>query len=220
MSTVLTPPPKTKVEPKITSGGQGLGDGLRGGGNGGGHWRPERHDTSGNYRLGIWIGLISVLMLFLALTSAYIVNQAHFFPLIVPPVLWLNTAVILTSSLTFEVARRSLRHGSEAALNSWLMVTAVLGLGFLVGQLVAWQQLVASGFYLSTNRHSAYAYTFTGLHALHLAGGLLALLYVLVRTRRGWAAPRKRVSIDATAIYWHFMDGLWIYLFILLFFWR
>jgi cytochrome c oxidase subunit 3 len=218
MATTLTPT-GTEQEPQITDGGRGPRDGARGDGDGGGR-EPERTPPPEGYRLGVWLGLIGISMMFLALTSAYIVNQARFFPIELPPVLWLNTAVMLASSATVELARRSLRRRVEGAFNRWLMVTMALGLVFLLGQLMAWRQLVASGFYLNTNRHSGYTYLLTGLHGLHLVGGLLALAYVRLRARWDWTALRRRVSVDATALYWHFLDGLWVYLFILLFFWR
>ena len=159
-------------------------------------------------------------MMFLGLTSAYIVNQAKLSPIEVPSIFWLSTSVILASSLTIEMARRSLRRRAEGAFNQWMMVTMGLGIIFLVAQVIAWRQLVASGFYINTNRHSGYTYLFTALHGLHLIGGLLAVAYVMVRGRWRWTAVRKRGSVDATAVYWHFLDGLWIYLFILLFVWR
>jgi cytochrome c oxidase subunit 3 len=160
-------------------------------------------------------------MMFLALTSAYIVNQAHVLPLDFPPVFILSTALILASSLTFEMTRRALRRRREEIFLRWLMVTLGLGFGFLAAQIVAWRHLVTSGFYVNTNRHSGYAYIFTGLHAVHLFGGMLALSYVAWKSKWGsWTAVRRRVSVDATAVYWHFLDGLWIYLLVILFFWR
>ncbi len=169
----------------------------------------------------MWLALASVTMMFLALTSAYVVNQAHILPLDFPSIFVLSTALILASSLTFEMTRRSLRRRHEAAFTRWLMVTASLGLGFLVAQVAAWRQLVAGGFLINTNRHSGFAYIFTGLHAVHLLGGILGIAYVVLKSRWGsWTTIRRRASVDAAAIYWHFLDGLWVYLLVILFFWR
>jgi len=218
VATTLTPP-KVKEEPKVTGGGRGPSGGSWGGDDGG-RGEPERLLPPEGYRVGMWLALVSISMLFLALTSAYIVNQARFFPIDLPGVLYLNTAVMLSSSVTIELARRALKRRKESAYNRWMAITLALGVIFLIGQIIAWRQLVEGGFYVSTNKHSWYAYLFTGLHGLHLIGGVLALAYVMIRPRWNWTAVRKRVSVDATAVYWHFLDGLWVYLFIILFFWR
>lgn len=159
-------------------------------------------------------------MLFVAFSSAYVYRQGLSFdwqPLQALPVLWFNTAVLLISSLTFELSRRSLRRDHTTPFRAWLSVTAVLGLVFLVGQYVAWRQLAAQGIYLGTNPHSSFFYVLTALHAVHLAGGILALGFVLRGAVRGRFTSARRSAVDVTATYWHFMDGLWIYLFVLLF---
>src|SRR5262249_49837804 len=119
-----------------------------------------------------------------------------------------------------ETARRALRRRLENRFRLWISATMLLGLCFLAAQLVLWQRLVASGFYVNRNHHSGYAYIFTGLHGAHLIGGLIALGYVMLRERSKWTTVRRRVSVDATVLYWHFLDGLWIYLLALLFYWR
>ncbi len=179
---------------------------------------PERTPPEG-YRIGAWLTIASVTMLFLALTGAYIFNRAKTHPIVMPQVLWLSTGLIVASSATVELARKALRLRQEPSFKIWVTATLVLGLGFLAAQLAAWRQLVASGFYLSKNFHSSYAYMFTGLHGVHLIGGLVALTYVRLRARENWTILRRRVTVDATALYWHFLDLLWIYLLVLLFFW-
>jgi cytochrome c oxidase subunit 3 len=219
---------KTKIG--IGDGGQrptGPNGGSRGNGHGkGGGDSPERFSPS-KYRIGVWVALASVAMMFTALTSAYIVranSSNDWQPLVTPPLLWLSTGLIVASSVTFEIARRALKRGPSAVYNRWLMATMMLGLGFLVSQLLAWRQLVAQGIYLSSNPHSSFFYVLTGAHGLHLLGGILALDYLLVRSwRRRYedhAAAKRQAAADAVALYWHFMDGLWIYLFLLLFLWR
>jgi cytochrome c oxidase subunit 3 len=190
----------------------------------------ERTPPPEGYRIAIWLALVSITMLFLALTSAYIFNRANTHPIVMPRVLWLSTALIIGSSLTIELARRSLRLRREGGFKLWLAVTMALGLGFLGAQITAWQYLVESGFYINRNFyngqayvrnfHSSYAYIFTGLHGVHLLGGLFALAFLIARSQEKWTAVRRRVSVDATALYWHFLDGLWIYLLALLFFWK
>jgi len=212
---------KNKHDVPLTGeGGNGL-DGNWGGGEGGGDGqsRPERYPPPEGYRIAVRLALVSITMLFLALTSAYIFNRAKNHPIIMPRALWVSTALILTSSITMEFARRNLRR-SETRFRGWIIATMLLGMGFLVAQLVAWRQLVAEGFYINKNFHSGYAYLFTGLHGVHLMGGLVALGYVTLRASEKWTAVRRRVSVDVTAIYWHFLDGLWVYLLALLFFWK
>ena len=149
-------------------------------------------------------------------------NDWH--PIAMPKVLWLSTALILISSMTMEISRRSLKQQSDEGYGRWLMLTVALGLGFLASQVVAWRQLIRQGVYMSSNPHSSFFYLFTAAHGLHLLGGILALTYLLLRTTRRRETVegelRRVGAADAATIYWHFMDGLWICLFSLLFLWR
>jgi len=197
--------------------------------NGGGH-RPGSDSfrfSPQRYRIGVWVAIGSILMLFVALASAYIVRSASgndWQPITMPKVLWLSTALILISSITMEVSRRSLKRQSDAGYGRWLMITVVLGLGFLASQVFAWRQLVRQGAYLASNPYDSFFYLFTAAHGLHLLGGILALGYLLLRTtsKRGAleGGLRRVGAADAATIYWHFMDGLWVALFLLLFFWK
>ncbi len=164
--------------------------------------------------MGMAFGLASIAMLFIALTSAYVVRHGldpDWRAIRMPPVLWANTLILAASSFALESARRAPERAGRFAL------TLALGLTFLGGQFVAWRQLSAAGIFLSTNPHSSFFYLLTGLHAAHLAGGIVALSYLTARARLGAATQR---AVEATALYWHFMDALWIYLFVLLFVWR
>lgn len=170
------------------------------------------------------LGLTSVAMLFIALTSAYIVREGagnDWRRLHMPPLLWFNTASLLASSWTLEKARLS--YGRQSlGTRRWLTATLLLGLVFLAGQLCAWRVLSAQGIYLSANPHSSFFYVLSGTHALHLLGGIVALMWLTWRSvpsRDREGAVVKTGWIEATSLYWHFMDGLWIYLLALLFFW-
>lgn len=210
-------------EAVISDGGSGKGfddmPGYGGDGGGGRQPEPERTPPPEGYRIGVWLVLISVTMLFAALASAYVFNRAQRMPIVMPKVLWASTAIILTSSATIEFARRALKRRIEQQFRIWIAVTTALGFSFLVAQLVAWRDLSESGFYVNRNLHSGYSYLFTGLHGIHLIGGLVALAFVTLRAPQRWTALRRRVAVDVTALYWHFLDGLWIVLFVLLFFW-
>src|SRR4030081_240953 len=179
------------------------------------------------YRIGVWVAIGSILMLFVALTSAYIVRSASsndWQPIAMPKVLWLSTALILISSITMEVSRRSLKQQRDKDYGRWLIITVALGLAFLATQLFAWRQLVRQGVYLASNPYNSFFYLFTAAHGLHLLGGILTLGYLLLRTTRKRSTVegelRRVGAADAATIYWHFMDGLWVALFMLLFLWK
>ena len=175
----------------------------------------------------MWVALAAILMMFTSLTSAYIVRAASsndWRPIAMPRILLLSTVFILGSSATIEIARRKLKAALEGSYKRWLLLTTALGVAFLGSQLLAWRQLVRQGVYVSSNPHSSFFYLLTATHGLHLLGGLLALAYLLVRTSNTQgdeqAQSRYQAATGAVTLYWHFMDGLWIYLFVLLFFWR
>lgn len=218
-------------------GGDGRGDG---GGFGGADDRLRR------YRLGMIIALAPVAMLFVAFTSAYIVRQGlgdydpaagvhrpDWRPLTLPlALLGVNTLILAGSSLTLEMARRTLkRHRLEALAGlwvedegrkgaPWLAITIVLGAAFLAGQIAAWQHLAARGVYIATNPSSSFFYVLTGAHALHLAGGVLALLYAGLASALRRPLETRALVLHVTAWYWHFMGLLWLYIFALLYFAR
>jgi cytochrome c oxidase subunit III len=194
--------------------------------NGGGNLFPG-DSPSARYRIGMWVAIAAIAMMFTALSSAYIVRAASasdWHPLTMPKILWLSTALIIGSSATIEVARRKLKAKQDRGYVGWLLLTGLMGAGFLVSQLLAWQQLWRAGVFLASNPHSSFFYLLTATHGVHLICGLLALTYVLLRAQPkvadGVALAKRQGRADAIGIYWHFMDALWIYLFLLLFLWR
>jgi cytochrome c oxidase subunit III len=182
--------------------------------------------AAGRYLLGMWVALASILMLFTALSSAYIVRAASandWQPLTMPRILWLSTALIVISSATLENARRKWKDAVNGSHRLWLLVTFALGIGFLISQVLAWRQLVRQGIYMASNPHSSFFYLLTAIHGVHLLGGLAALAYLSVRTRASrdrLVLAKPQAGADAVMLYWHFMDFLWLYLFVLLFFVR
>ena len=189
--------------------------------------QPVLAQPGSSFRTGAWVVIAGIVMLFTALISAYIVRSASsndWQPIAMPKVLWLSTALIVISSVTMEISRRSLKRQSDAGYGRWLIITVALGLAFLATQLLAWRQLVRQGAYMASNPYNSFFYLFTAAHGLHLFGGILALGYLLVRTRRKRETVvgelRRVGAADAGTIYWHFMDGLWFVLFLLLFFWK
>jgi cytochrome c oxidase subunit 3 len=195
--------------------------------NGHEHRFPDIQSSANRYRIGMWVALASILMMFTALSSAYIVRAASandWQPLTMPHILLLSTALIAMSSGTLEAARRKWRDTVNNGYRRWLLLTVALGIGFLVSQLLAWRQLVRQGVYVASNPHSSFFYLLTAAHGVHLLGGLAALAYLSLRKRAPrddqLAFAKSQAGADAVTLYWHFMDFLWLYLFVLLFFVR
>ncbi len=168
----------------------------------------------GAFRILIWTLCASISAFFAALMIAYVWRAGtgpYWQPVAFPPVLWLSTAIIVLSSVTFETARRVFRRGRPRLALRFLLATAALGLAFLAAQLDAWRELVKQGAYLMDNPHGAFFYIFTGLHAVHLLGGLIALFVLILRRQK-----LRREVIDVAAYYWHFLGVLWVVLFAVL----
>ncbi len=203
-------------------GGPTLPPGGGDDGDGGGDDRNRRRKWSPSpkrYSTAITIGIVSILMFFMALASAFIVLRRGsdlWVTVHLPRILWANTCVLLASSFTLESARKRLYLADASGFRKFWLMTTVLGFLFVTGQLVAWRQLVAQGVYIASNQASSFFYIFTGAHAVHLLGGVGALLFVGFRK-----FEKAKISLPAaaeiTSYYWHFMDGLWIFLLALLY---
>ena len=168
--------------------------------------------------LATWILMTAVIMLFAGLSSAYIVLRGvpEWQNITVPRLAWANTLVLFASSIAIEFARAAVRRNQSGAVLQWLGVSGILGLGFLAGQFAVWRQLVNAGVYLSTTIHSSFFYVLTGAHALHLAGGMIGLIVVLRKAFANQLTAGNHESLRVWALYWHFMDVVWIYCFLLL----
>ncbi len=207
---------------------------------------PDYRDRLRRCRVGLVVGLAPIVMLFVALTSAYIIRQNtgqwdphssayinDWVPVHLPMfLLGLNTVMLILSSISMEFARRQVMRESllaplasipgikadDASKFPWLSATTILGIAFLIGQYLAWQALAASGFYLASGPSSQFVYILTGAHAVHLLGGVITLLFAL---RAAWLCQpvsSRRIAVDISAWYWHFMGVLWLYIFGLLYF--
>lgn len=201
-------------------GGPSGGNGHGGSGDGGaGASRNSGEVPQRTYVTGMTVGLGGVLMFFMSLVSAFIVRKANadWAVLAMPRILWLNTAILIASSFTLVRARKRLGAGDNTSFRHWWTVTTILGIFFLAGQIVAWRQLVAQGLFLATNPSSSFFYVFTVAHALHLLGGVIALISLALRSP---SRPFRRLTLataaEVAAMYWHFMDGLWVFLFLVL----
>lgn len=207
------------IEKKTSDGGGGHLPPLDHPGGGDDGKRPRRERPSPKrYYTGMALGIVSILMFFMALASVFLVRRGSgdWIPVHIPALMWFNTAVLLASSATLELARHRLARGQLSAYKNLWLVTTILGVLFLAGQVVAWRQLVAEGIYLASNPASSFFYIFTGAHALHLIGGVAALLYVAKRNFEQ-AQVTRSVAAEVTSYYWHFMDALWLFLLALLY---
>jgi cytochrome c oxidase subunit 3 len=239
-------PTITIKDPKTGHGGGVVHPPFSGGGDDsrGGNGSPDYGQRLRRARLGLLVALAPIIMLFVSFTSAYIVRQGlptldertgtyvrDWLQVSLPTgLLLVNTLLLIVSSITMEFSRQKItREVALAPVKSipgisigegrgfpWLGSTIVLGMGFLIGQWMAWRELAARGFFLATSPSSSFVYLLTGTHAIHLAGGVLALLYAGVISLVNRPVEVRRIVVDITAWYWHFMALLWIYIFALL----
>jgi cytochrome c oxidase subunit 3 len=238
-----------KEKPKLGGGGPGKIPHRRGYGGGDDGDDGRRDDSrSGSdrlrrFRIGIAAGIVSVGVLFVGLTTVYVWRQGTYawdsvhqvptqgwHPLGLPyRWLFLNTCVLVLSSITLELARRGLLRKVEFSTLGirpprlhtelpWLGITVLLGFAFLAGQVMVWRLLRNQGIYLASYPSGSFFYLLTGLHALHLFGGLIALIYTLAGSWFRMKLESQRIAVDITGWYWHFMAVLWIYVFALLHF--
>ena len=234
--------------PETGKGGGGVHPPAYGGGGDGGRGDgyPDYGQRLRRARLGLAIALAPIFMFFISITSAYIVRQGlptfddktntyirEWIPVQLPVALLLvNTGLLAASSITAELARRQItRQTALAPVESipgvslgeegrfpWIYVTVALGTGFLVGQWMAWQELATRGFYISTSASSSFVYLLTAAHGVHLAGGVIVLVYAAAISFLHKPIEPRRIVVDVTAWYWHFMFLLWIGIFALLWF--
>jgi cytochrome c oxidase subunit 3 len=220
MATTVHEPPKIELD-RLTSHGAGNG-GWRNLVPADGDLRKVRDYSPPPASTGIWVGLAGITMTFAAFTSALVVRQgsaADWQHITLPPILYLNTLIIIASSVTLEIARRRIASFMGGVKDPaehparWLYITLFLGLLFVAGQTFAWMQLRAQGLFLATNISYSFFYVLTVAHALHLLGGLGGLVRALGKLNH---STLKRSTLDATSRYWHFMGALWVYLLVLL----
>ncbi|MDK4742384.1 cytochrome c oxidase subunit 3 [Rhizobium sp. LEGMi198b] len=172
--------------------------------------------TAAKVGLGIFLAVVGAL--FTLLISAYLtrLSGSDWWSIPIPRLLWVNTAALAASSVALQWAKTEARLGRSEMLNTALAVAFVLAVLFLAGQLLAWRQLVAAGYFLADNPSNSFFYMITGLHGLHILGGLFVLGRTTIRAQAANRAPaRIRLSVDLCAIYWHFMLVVWLVLFAL-----
>jgi cytochrome c oxidase subunit 3 len=231
----IEPPKKRR---KRRSGFSGSGGNKNNGGNGGGgddNDGPGPHDTYDSPRSASTIPriltaflLLIVMMTFGGLISAYIVlatnGVAEWRPFALPIQVWISTAIIIASSLVYHIAKKAFDDNEQEKAKKWLLATTVLGAAFISSQILVWLELSQMGVYVAGNPYAGFFYILTGVHAVHVLGGVIALGSIVLRSWHETVyepeIKRRTQLAQVVGWYWHFMGGLWIVLFILLGFWK
>jgi cytochrome c oxidase subunit III len=221
----------------------GGGDDGRGSGDSVPDSIPNYGERLRRARMGLAVAMTPIVMLFISFTAVYLIRRGFlsldlsntdyiqtWVPVPLPWTLLLaNTAVLIASSITIDLARREItREAALAPVQSipgislgderhfpWLALTTVLGLLFLAGQLFVWSKLSSGGFHLAGGTSSSFVYILTAMHGLHLAGGVLALMFANVASVLQGPVETRRIVVDITSWYWHCMTGLWVYILVL-----
>jgi cytochrome c oxidase subunit 3 len=191
----------------------------------GGGWGGD-HGGRGASRRASFLGLLVLLasssMLFAAFTAAFAARRGwgeDWKSTPKPPILFVNTGVLLASSVALEAARRSIARGDRTAFNRKWTAGTLLGCAFLAGQGLAWRQLTDIGVLIATNPSSSFFFLLTAVHAVHLLGGLAALSWVEWHALRFRLGPGKRTAAEMSALFWHFLGALWVWLMLLFYVW-
>jgi len=168
------------------------------------------------HKFTLWVAIGSIVMMFAGLTSAYIVksNQASWQPIVIPKIFWYSTLVILLSSLTVQLALLAFKKREMNRYRTLIAVTTILGALFIVMQYIGFRQLWDSGITLRGSGAGQFLYVITGLHAAHVLGGIITLIVMFIKAFFGASRNYSSVPVELAATYWHFVDFLWIYLFI------
>ncbi len=175
-------------------------------------------------KMMLWFGMASLIMGFAAWTSAYIVSSKRedwLQDFELPSAFFISTAIILLSSLTYILAKKSVRSGNQKAATQWLLLTLVLGIGFVIAQFIGFSQIISRGYYFTgpaSNITVSYIYLIAAVHIAHVAVGIISLIVVLYNQVKGKYNADNMLGIDLGATFWHFIDLLWVYLLLFFYF--
>ena len=170
-------------------------------------------------KLLLWIGQVSIGMLFAGLTSGYIVRRAsgNWLTFGLPTAFFISTAIILISSITMNMVVQSVKKDNQGAILRYIVLTLLLGIAFGISQFMGWSSLIKGNVYFTgtqSNAAGSFLYVITGLHLAHILGGLVAMGITFFKARKKKYTPENYFGIRLCATYWHFLDGLWVYLFV------
>lgn len=168
------------------------------------------------HKFTMWIAIASIVMMFAGLTSAYIVKreQPGWTGFTMPVIFWYSTAVMLLSSLTMQLALIAFKERNKNKYKKLITVTAVLGIVFIIMQYIGFSHLWKTGVQLRGSGSAQFMYIIFGLHALHVLGGVITLLVMFLKAFSAKIRSYNVVPVEVTSTYWHFVDLLWVYLFV------
>ena len=169
-------------------------------------------------KFALWLFMVTVVMLFAAWTSAYIVRQAegNWLDYDLPEIFWLTSGIVVLSSITLQWAYFSAKKDNFVQLRLGMVLTVILGITFLIGQWYSWIALVDRDVFFVGNPAGSFLYVLTGMHGLHLISGLIFLIIVLISSFQFKVHSKAMVPMEMLTTYWHFLGGLWLYLFLFL----
>jgi cytochrome c oxidase subunit III len=178
----------------------------------------ERKKSFQPQKFALWLSLASITMMFVALTSAYIVRKSagNWLEFTLPTIFFISTFVILASSLTLHLSYKSYLSGNEKLYKNYMLVTFILGMVFIGTQYFGWQEMNNMGIYLDGNPSGGFVFAISGLHAVHVLGGLGALTVAMFHAfrLRFYFSEKRKARFQMINHYWHFVDALWVYLII------
>ena len=179
---------------------------------------PRRTFTMDPKKFILWLFIVSIIMLFGAFTSAYLVKKASgdWLSIALPEIFYFNTVIIVMSSISMHIALMSARKNNIKLLQVALVITTVLGLTFLAGQYSGWQDLVKNNVFFVGHPSGSFIYVLTGVHGIHLLSGVIFLIIVMAAAFSFKVHSKSKNWLQMCATYWHFLDALWLYLFIFL----
>lgn len=183
---------------------------------------PKRQLTVNPLKFAMWLFIAAVVMMFASLTSAYIVRQAEGNWLLfeLPSIMWVNSGLVVVSSVFMQWAYNAAKRDNLTNIKIAITGTVVFGIGFLIGQFIAWGDLVDANVYMVGNPSGSFVYVLTGIHGVHIISGLIFLLIVMWSAFKFKVHSKNMAQMEMCTTYWHFLSGLWLYLFIFLLLYR
>ncbi len=176
---------------------------------------PKRQLSMHPLKFATWLFIVSIVMIFAALTSAYVVRKAegNWLEFNLPDMFYSTSVIILLSSITMHLAYTYIRKDLFSRAKWMMAITIILGIIFCYGQFIAWGELVQNDVYFVGNPSGSFVYVFSGLHGLHIVSGIVFLIIVLINIVRSKIHSKNLSQMEMCVTFWHFLDGLWLYLF-------
>ncbi len=169
-------------------------------------------------KFALWLFLVTIVMIFAALTSAYIVRQSegNWLEYDLPTIFWYTSGIVVVSSIFLQYAYSAAKKDNLGGLRAGISLAVLFGIAFLVGQWYSWVALVDENVFFVGNPSGSFLYVFTGLHAVHLISGVIFLIIVLISTYRYKVHSQSMDTLEMATTFWHFLAALWLYLFMFL----